>query len=170
MIGPGERVRVVIQDGCRDPWLTQKADWRGDVVAAADDVGQDLWRVRFVPPWCELGILRIMPGDVLEVVETPAEAPVNSIKGVGVGAWVKVRDNAGTSDGEEHIRRKRGRIGTVVRECVLAPSCVEVEFPGAKLSVMIPRGDLRESAAPPVGVVKQKLGGQMLLPMGGGIL
>jgi len=105
-----------------------------------------------------------MPGAALEEVEPAHE--VNPIKGMVADAWVKVKDTAGTSDGEDHVRRKRGRVGTVVRECVLAPSCVEVEFPGARLPVMISRGDLRESAVSPGGVVKQKAGGQIRLPMG----
>ena len=166
MIAIGLRVRVVVPEGCRDPWISQKDGWRGDVAAAADDIGPGFWRVRFAPPWCELNILRVMPGDVLVVVEDSAVARVNPVKGMAVGAWVKVKDNAGSSDGEEHVRRKRGRIGTVIRECVLAPSCVEVEFPGAQRPVMISRGDLRESSAPPVLAVKQKAGGQMRLPMG----
>jgi hypothetical protein len=165
MISPGLRVRVVIPEGCRDPWICQKDGWRGDVAAAADDIGPGFWRVRFAPPWCELGILRVMQGDVLAVVEDSAVTRGNPVKGMAVGAWVKVKDNAGASDGEEHIRRKRGRIGTIIRECVMASSCVEVEFPGAMLPVMIPRGDLRESSAPPVMAVKQKAGGQMRLPM-----
>lgn len=166
MIAIGMRVRVVVPEGCRDPWIVRKDGWRGDVAAAADDIGPGFWRVRFAPPWCELNILRVMPGDVLVVVEDSAMARVNPVKGMAVGAWVKVKDNAGSSDGEEHIRRKRGRIGTVIRECVLAPSCVEVEFPGARLPVMISRGDLRESSTPPVLAVKQRAGGQMRLPMG----
>lgn len=165
MIAPGLRVRVVAHEDCRDPWIRQKDGWRGDVAAAADDIGPGFWRVRFAPPWCELGILRVMPGDVLAVVEDTVIARVNPIKGMGVGAWVKVRDNAGSSDGEDHVRRKRGSIGTVIRECMLASSCVEVEFPGARLPVMISRGDLRESSAPPVVAVKQKAGCQMRLPM-----
>lgn len=165
MIAPGMRIRVVVPEGCRDPWIRQKDGWRGDVVSAVNDRGAGFWRVRFVPPWCELNILRVMPGDVLVAVEDSAMARVNPVKGMGVGAWVQVRDAAGSSDGEDHVRRKRGRIGTVIRECVLAPACVEVEFPGAALPVMISRGDLRESSASPVGVVKQKLGGHMRLPM-----
>lgn len=165
MSAPGLRVRVVAPEDCRDPWILQKDGWRGDVAAAADDIGPGFWRVRFAPPWCELGILRVMPGDVLAIVEDTVIARVNPIKGMGVGAWVKVKDTAGSSDGEDHVRRKRGRIGTVIRECVLASACVEVEFPGATLPVMISRGDLRESSAPPVAAVKQKAGGQMRLPM-----
>ena len=165
MISPGLRVRVVVPENCRDPWIRQKDGWRGDVAAAADDIGPGFWRIRFAPPWCELDILRVMPGGALAVVEDSAISRVNPVKGMAVGAWVKVKDNAGASDGEEHVRRKRGRIGTVIRECVLAPSCVEVEFPGAALPVMISRGDLRESSAPPVAAVKQKSGGQMRLPM-----
>lgn len=156
MIAPGVRVRVEVPHGCRDPWVTQKADWRGDVVGAAEDIGPDVWRVRFVPPWCELGILRVMPGSALAVVEE--QRPRSGGEGK-----VRVKAGAGSEEGEEHIVRVRGRIGSVIRECELAPSCVVVEFGCAVRPVMVPRKYLE---AAPVGVATQKTGGQMRLPMG----
>jgi hypothetical protein len=161
MIAPGVRVRVAVPAGCRDPWVTQKADWRGDVVGAAEDIGPDVWRVRFVPPWCELDLVRVMPGVALEVVEAPARA--GAVTGMGVGARVRVKAGAGSEAGEEHIVRVRGRVGAVIRECVLAASCIVAEFSGAPRPVMIPRKYLDAVQA---GTVKQKAGGQIRLPMG----
>ena len=162
MISPGLRVRVVVPEGCRDPWICQKDGWRGDVAAAADDIGPGFWRVRFAPPWCELGILRVMPGDALVVVEDSTAAKVNPIKGMGVGAWVKVKDNAGSSDGEEHIRRRRGQVGHVIAEGVEARGFRYVAFPGAPLCVLIQAAALVPvTAQPKVKTIIRQLG----LPM-----
>ena len=68
-IRPGARVRVVLPEGERDPWLKPKAGWEGIVLAPARDVAPGAWRVIFEPPCCCLAIPRVMPGYVLTVID-----------------------------------------------------------------------------------------------------
>lgn len=68
-IRPGVRVRVVLPEGERDPWLKPKAGWEGVVLAPARDVAPDAWRVIFEPPCCCLAIPRVMPASVLAVID-----------------------------------------------------------------------------------------------------
>lgn len=68
-IRPGVRVRVVLPEGERDPWLKPKAGWEGIVLAPARDVAPDVWRVVFEPPYCCLGIPRVMPAYALTVID-----------------------------------------------------------------------------------------------------
>ena len=69
VIFTGARVRVVLPEGERDPWLKPKAGWEGIVLAPARDVAPDAWRVIFEPPCCCLTIPRVMPAYVLTVID-----------------------------------------------------------------------------------------------------
>lgn len=79
---PGDRVKVLVSTEKRDPWLTPKEGWEGVAVAPATNMEATHWQIRFVEPWCSLGISRIMPLSSLEVVsavapkEVTAEDPV----------------------------------------------------------------------------------------------
>lgn len=68
VIFTGARVRVVLPEGERDPWLKPKAGWEGIVLAPARDVAPDVWRVIFEPPYCSLAIPRVMPAYALTVI------------------------------------------------------------------------------------------------------
>ncbi len=272
-ITPGARVRVAVPEGIRDPWLSPKQGWEGYAVEPAINMNGDAWQIRFVDPWCNLNMTRVMPVTALVVLDTPKiasstahgdahlpqmavggdvaalgeasicehdestdvdhatvaevapcdcrmvadedrdvaataesceaaeksmededppeeedhdpEAPeevdsdetedscpesavpeTNAISGMAVGAWVRVRDKAGATGGEEHIIRRRGQVGTVRRVCT---SCafVEVEFAKGELWVMIPTSHLlTSSAAPGAGKAALKTGAQKTLPFG----
>jgi hypothetical protein len=64
----GSRVRVVVPEGCTDPWIKPKDGWEGVVVAAIAGM-DDHFAVRFLPPWCSLKITRAMPGAALRKVK-----------------------------------------------------------------------------------------------------
>jgi hypothetical protein len=55
--------------GERDPWLAPKNGWEGVAIAPAANMESTHWQIRFVEPWCDLGIVRIMPVVVLNVIE-----------------------------------------------------------------------------------------------------
>lgn len=163
MITPGTHVEVVPL-GRPNPWIDSKRGWRGEVVASADDLAPGHWRVRFLPPWCELGISRVMPAASLREVAdavVSAGAAVSPMRPSNHGAkpeplvippnapTVRVRDKAGPGDGEEHVRRRRGQIGRVIGECEIAAGFRMVAFPGSPLWVMIHKNDLAPVAAIP---------------------
>lgn len=75
---PGDRVKVLVSTEKRDPWLTPKEGWEGVAVAPATNMEATHWQIRFVEPWCSLGISRIMPLSSLAVVS--AVAPQEATK------------------------------------------------------------------------------------------
>lgn len=75
-IQTGDRVKVLVSTEKRDPWLTPKAGWEGIAVAPALNMEATHWQVRFLEPWCSLGITRIMPVTSLQVLSgMKGEAP-----------------------------------------------------------------------------------------------
>lgn len=64
----GDRVKVLVSTEKRDPWLTPKQGWEGIAVAPATNMESTHWQIRFVEPWCSLGMTRIMPLSSLQVI------------------------------------------------------------------------------------------------------
>lgn len=161
MITPGVHVEVTPCDR-PNPWIDSKRGWRGEVVASADDLAPGHWRVRFLPPWCELGISRVMPASVLrEVAAGPSKHVAKQEPQVipSDAPTVRVKPNAGDGMGEEHIVRRRGQIGRVISECEIATGFRVVAFGGADLPVMIHRSDLvAVTAVPRTKTIIRQLG------------
>lgn len=65
---PGQRVLVSLPEGTTDPWLVHKQGWKARVVGPATNLADDHVLVEFEPPWCMLGIARVMPVVVLRLV------------------------------------------------------------------------------------------------------
>lgn len=149
MITPGTHVEVAPL-GRPNPWIDSKRGWRGEVVGSADDLAPGHWRVRFLPPWCELGISRVMPAAVLREVAAGPSNPAAKPEPLVIppdAPTVRVKPNAGDGSGEEHVIRRRGQIGRVVHECEIATGYRVVAFAGADLPVMIHKTDLAAVAA-----------------------
>lgn len=203
---PGDRVKVTVSTEKRDPWLTPKQGWEGIAVGPALNMENTHWQIKFVEPWCSLGMTRIMPVDSLQVLgrtmdeemaieEKPEDIHVEEVaptseqdsaqddgieeefeqessdeiteeeapeaellpedelekveknssskgKDFVVGDVVRVRNKAGANSAEEHIIRRQGHIGRVIRLCEVATSCVDVDFEDGKLPVMMPKAFL----------------------------
>lgn len=60
-IKAGDRVRICVGTDVRDPWLSPKEGWEGIAVSPALNMEATHWQVKFVEPWCSLGMTRIMP-------------------------------------------------------------------------------------------------------------
>ena len=210
-IKAGDRVRITVSTEKRDPWLTPKNGWEGIAVAPTLNMEATHWQIKFVEPWCSLGITRIMPISSIIVIggpeaealpssspngpiETPQlEAKIDTTEEVRseqmdepedilgdfaeeagmdeksdpdsefdknnipptidkdqsfeLNTLVRVKNKAGSTTGEEHIIKRRGMTGKIIRLCEIATSCVEVEFEEQRLPVMIPKSGLQAISA-----------------------
>jgi hypothetical protein len=59
------------------------------------------------------------------------------------GALVRVKKSAGANSDEQHLVRRQGQVGRIIRNCEIATACVEVDFEDGKLPVLIPKSLLQ---------------------------
>lgn len=109
MITPGSHVEVAPLDR-PNPWdrLQTRLAWRGRRVYRRPRAGSLAGAV--LPPWCELGISRVMPASVLrEAVVGPANHVAKPEPQVipPDAPTVRVKPNAGTSAGRTHCPPSR---------------------------------------------------------------
>jgi len=59
------------------------------------------------------------------------------------GALVRVKKSAGANSDEQHLVRRQGQVGRIIRNCEIATACVEIDFEDGKLPVLIPKSMLQ---------------------------
>lgn len=70
------------------------------------------------------------------------ENPVKNT-GFATGDLVMVKKNAGANSDEQHLIRRQGQAGRIIRNCEIATACVEVDFEDGKLPVLVPKSLLQ---------------------------